>query len=363
MKRVFRIFAFALVAAAAVCFGACKSEHKHDYQVLESQNATCVSDGYLRERCKVCGAIREEKTPALGHDYGTDNKCKRCGYEIKATKNLAYLDNDDKTGWLVALGSATDKDIIIPAYQNGKPVVGVHDEGFACLDGGQATGGKNIESVEIADGVKSIGTRAFYGCSALKRVKLPVGMTSVGDLAFRDCTALASVEGGSEVVSIGTNAFYGCTSLTELPSFESLETIGNYAFSGCTRLERANILSATLKTVGTGVFYGCTSLKYATLSGELDTLPQSTFSRCGALIEVRLGGKLKNIGSSAFESCESLKAIRFEGTKEAWKEISKAVDWFVTAGITEDGGYVDYYVYCTDGAFDHNGVESYLPEN
>ena len=51
----------------------------------------------------------------------------------------------------------------------------------------------NIRSVVIEDGVASIGSYAFSGCSNLKSITIPDSVTNVGEYAFIDCNSLEAV--------------------------------------------------------------------------------------------------------------------------------------------------------------------------
>ena len=58
--------------------------------------------------------------------------------------------------------------------------------------------------------VKSIGSYAFYGCSALTSLSIPNGVTSIGPSAFYGCSGLTSVTIPNGVTSIGSSAFQNC---------------------------------------------------------------------------------------------------------------------------------------------------------
>ena len=51
----------------------------------------------------------------------------------------------------------------------------------------------NIKSVEIEEGVTSIGRYAFYNCSGLTSVTIPNSVTSIGSEAFYGCSGLTGV--------------------------------------------------------------------------------------------------------------------------------------------------------------------------
>ena len=53
-------------------------------------------------------------------------------------------------------------------------------------------GNQKIMNVEIAAGVKGIGTSAFEECVNLKKLNLPEGLETIGDKAFFYCTRLVT---------------------------------------------------------------------------------------------------------------------------------------------------------------------------
>lgn len=80
-----------------------KDAHTHDFQLVDSKDATCTEAGYKKFEC-TCGEKKEETIAALGHDFGewvvtkkptTDAKgeetrtCKRCnGTEVRELDKL-----------------------------------------------------------------------------------------------------------------------------------------------------------------------------------------------------------------------------------------------------------------------------------
>ena len=96
-------------------------------------------------------------------------------------------------------------------------------------------GCSNLTEVKISNSVTSIGKWAFHGCSALTSINIPDGVTSIGTETFRRCTNLATIVIPDNVTSIGGEAFFECSSLTSLSLGSGIETISN-SFKKCPNL-------------------------------------------------------------------------------------------------------------------------------
>ena len=107
---------------------------------------------------------------------------------------------------------------------------------------------EDIKTIEIKNGVASIGDRAFDECTSLTSIEIPGSVTSIGNYTFNDCNSLTEIIKYPEsktdnsytipdsVTSIGYMAFWSCTSLTSIVIPDSVTSIGSYAFWSCTSL-------------------------------------------------------------------------------------------------------------------------------
>ena len=104
--------------------------------------------------------------------------------------------------------------------------------------GAEGDGSNLTWSLDTETGVLKItGTGAMkdYSSSApwlnyrlsIKTAKIGDGVTSIGSYAFRGCTNLTSIEIPSSVIIIWSCAFSGCSSLTSIEIPDSVTSIGD----------------------------------------------------------------------------------------------------------------------------------------
>ena len=93
-----------------------------------------------------------------------------------------------------------------------------------------------LKSVEIEDGIASIGESAFAYCTSLEKAELPNSIGQMGEKAFYECTRLKSIFIPDKIVNICKRCFYGCTSLSDVHLPDSLDLIDMYAFDSCVNL-------------------------------------------------------------------------------------------------------------------------------
>ena len=115
------------------------------------------------------------------------------------------------------------------------------------------------------------------------------------------------------VTSIGSWAFAGCAVLTDVSISESVKTISNNAFRGCSILEGIT-LPTGLTQLGAEVFYECRNLKTATLPEGLSSIETSTFYHCGNLQSVVIPESVTSLGWGVFFGCGKLTSVTCNAT-------------------------------------------------
>ena len=112
---------------------------------------------------------------------------------------------------------------------------------------------------------------------------------------------LKTVDIPDGVVSIGSEAFFGSTALEQVSlSFSAkVLTINEGAFQGCSSLEEITIPNAT-QTISERAFYGCSNMKqvYISADSDLRTIEYDAFSDCRWLTRFVLPEKLEKLESS-----------------------------------------------------------------
>ena len=204
----------------------------------------------------------------------------------------------------------------------------------------------------------TIGTNAFAGCTALKRIDmLPAGLTAIGKGAFTGCTALTDVYYGDdghawEQVTGSENA---------LPAQTKLHTKGNLYESGTLsnglRWELALTEKSGLLTIkGSGAMpdfpNGARTTDWypyrdkvtvAIVSHGITSVGANAFRDSAALDLMSIAGSVTSVGDNAFRGCSALRKIKFRG---------KGVDWDAAIAGADTGIPSTTVVEYLNGAYD-----------
>ena len=209
----------------------------------------------------------------------------------------------------------------------------------------------SVVTIEIADGVTSIGDYAFCDCPNLTNVSIIGGVLTIGENAFSSCNSLVCASLPNSLASIGSQAFIYCSSLTDVyyngaeAQWDSI-TVGN----DNTSLLNANKhflaqivggtcsdnLTWTLDSAGTltisgtgemtdydydvnadddmaittapwGTYYF--QIKRIVIDLGVTSIGKRAFCHCSSAIDVTIPSSVTRIGDNAFSICYSLASV------------------------------------------------------
>lgn len=181
----------------------------------------------------------------------------------------------------------------------------------------------NGRTIEVDEGVRVIGTRAFYGRCALHNIYLPKTLERIENEAFRGCANLEEIDIPESTTRIGDSAFRDCTSMKTLRVCNSYVKIGERAFENCASLESVSLPNDMTEIYG-GVFNSCKSLKTIRLPERLTILGESAFSDCEGLQSISVPQNVTKIDDLTFNGCTGLKEVELnEGLRKIGKSAFK----------------------------------------
>ena len=197
--------------------------------------------------------------------------------------------------------------------------------------------GSEITSVNIPEGVNTIGPRAFANCAKLEQVYLPNSLTNVHSSSFTSSNRIYEVYnltnyiltiGSNDLGYVAANALVIHTSLDDLPLVKyTSEYFVDYRLNPNNNkgwilgFAEAEELPTEI-TMGTSLYIENRSynsfeiLPYAfertditdlTIGSSIKTIPNGAFQFCNNLLSVNIqGNRLESIGENAFYECNSL---------------------------------------------------------
>lgn len=196
----------------------------------------------------------------------------------------------------------------------------------------------DIESLTLSENIRSIGSKALYGCKNLEVVLSQNAIIeSISDCAFMNCKSLKEIGFIDSVQFLGRSVFAGmdklesiklpkdlcripeftffeCESLKDIEIPESVSVIESFSFQH-TAITHLSIPNRVVK-LGDAVFSRCFQLEQVTLPNRLNVIPERTFSSCKYLREIEIPKSVKTIMKEAFDGTESLTTVRFHGKVE-----------------------------------------------
>lgn len=229
--------------------------------------------------------------------------------------NLMYKLNSDGVLTISGQGEMADwftNTVPWKDYKNsGKITRVIIHEGVTSVSTKAFVSCESLEYAFIPSSMKDID--GFTACSSLKSINLPEGLETIGIQAFCDCDSLKTVIIPSSVNSIGFGAFEWCDSLTEIKVKSNnayFTDINGVLYNKDktkiiqypkAKTQTSYIIPSSVTTVGRDAFEECENLKSIILPEKLTSIEESAFSSSGIkTIEIPAG--VTTISRSAFNS-------------------------------------------------------------
>ena len=218
-----------------------------------------------------------------------------------------YLDQGDSVDPVYkvkGIGTATDKNIVIPAVYNNYPVTGIGTGAFE--------GCSSLTSITIPDSITWIGAGAFSGCSSLKSIIIPDSVTRIDYSAFYGCSSLKNIKIGSGVQFISpsfsiSNIFTGCDSLEKI-------VVG----SNNTKYDSRENCNAIIETETNTLILGC---KNTEIPDSVTSIGNTAFAGCNTLKSITIPKSVSKVGEYAFFNCKSLTKIKVDKNNKSFYSI------------------------------------------
>lgn len=246
------------------------------------------------------------------------------GYTVVGIQNF-------RTGY--AKPNAFVQKVILP-----ETVTYIADDAFYDEKDWSAQVHSELREIVLNEGLKTIGERAFYNNSYLKKIEIPSSVTEIGKDAFASCSDLSDItfkgsntflHGGAFNISTGKInkmyedwlydnssddfliwqgqliAYKGTGKTPVIPDTVSVIGAGVFRERDITKVT----IPSSVQEIGDAAFYNCTSLSAVDIPGSVKRIDDSAFSGCSSMKSVTFHEGLEVIGDGSFRECESLNRL------------------------------------------------------
>ncbi len=277
-------------------------------------------------------------------------------YSLNTTKKTATVKQYKYTGDIVIPDYVTYNDVRYKVTStedfafcnNGSDVTTIiFPSTMTSIGNGALSHQENLTSVTLPNNYlfKEITRCLFWGCTGLTSINIPNGVVTIGESAFADCTGLTSIN-LNQVQTINNMAFEGCTGLTSIVIPKSVKKIYYGTIRNCTNLisisvdenniyydSRNNcnaIIEKSTNTLVSGInntvipnsvtiieslaFEGCTGLTSIDIPSNVTCIRNNAFTGCTGLTSIIIPSSVTDIWDYAFSNCNSLQTVTCNAT-------------------------------------------------
>jgi len=238
-------------------------------------------------------------------------------------KDYQYTLLPDGTAKIIRY-TGNSKRLTLPKKLGGIPVTAI---GAGIIDTDHP-----VTSITVPEGIESIDTGAFSGCTLLQTVSLPKSLCRLEGSPFRGCDFLKEIKdaSGNEVFKVEKGVLIDRQNGRILCFPPALET-------------EAYDIPAGITSIAPHAFSGAFYLKYISFPRELTEIGEGAF-QSSTVQEIALPEGLKSIGENAFLECDNLERAELPASlaaigEGAFRDCSSGLIFSVKAG-----SYAEQYV-------------------
>ena len=236
---------------------------------------------------------------------------------------MPYYDSSSDPSWTIWTEYIYTAPVItIPEMAGGLKVI--------AIDNNALYNSSSIQTINLPNTIKSIGSWAFAGDSSLTTINIPESVEWIGEGAF-SMSGLNSIHVPAKAAEWGMSLFQGCFNMTNVTFDENITVIPERIFFYCERLKSVT-LPESVRKIDIGAFSACDSLAHINFPANLDTIAFGAFTEA-PLEEVIFPANLKSIQMRAF-------------SRIAAEEITSLI--MEPAGVLEEEGITGVYDWETE---------------
>lgn len=308
-----------------------------------SNSGDDISSQYLSPTANHEETMTEYDTESsVADNLSSNEKCGDNAYWSITGGTLSISGSGDMYDFTVSLAESgqTTWTSTVPWWDQKREITNVIiSDGITSIGSESFRGCTSMTSAEIPDSVSAIGEDAFRGCFSLEEMIVPDSVTKIGDLAF-EMTGIKSLVLGAGIEECGKNICKDCDNLEEVTFKDGIKMIGSHAFDGDRGIKQI-VLPDSVTTLGDGAFNDCAGVEEITLGNGLTEIPDSCFAGCKEknlvipegitriglgvynqdLTSLTLPSTLSYIGKYAFRG--KITTLYYNGDEQQWNAIKK----------------------------------------
>ncbi len=169
----------------------------------------------------------------------------------------------------------------------------------------------------------NMGKNVFEKNTKLKTINIPEGVNSLGAYAFTGCTALTEITFPASFVMANVDA-------SNSSGYDAYQ----HMFDGCTNLQTVTFKSA-IETLPRHMFANCGKLTTVDLPSA-KAIDQNAFENCSSLLAFTIGAGTENVGANAFKGCSKLATLTVESGEVAFGNNAFQNSGLTTVNFPED---------------------------